>query len=123
MHISIALALAVKEDMERPSMESNQVGHLRPATGVTPLPVKEIVGSNQHIIPATQRFSRYFNTTHLFRAYSDSDDLYFGDYKDDFDQKYLPFLDRCNQAKIYSDEDRLLVFPIMLTHHAKIYYF
>lgn len=42
MHIFTALALAVEDKMGWPSMKTDQVKQLRPATGVAPLPVEKI---------------------------------------------------------------------------------
>lgn len=68
MHIFTALALAVEETLEWASMKTDQVKHLRPAAEIAPLLVD--------------------NTPNLFKAYSDNEDKYFSNPKDDFDHEY-----------------------------------
>lgn len=100
MYISITLVLAVEEVVEWRFMEMDQVKHFRLGAEVTSLPVEEIVVSKQHIDPAPHNFSRQSHTPHLFKLYSDNDDKYSGDPKDNFDKKYSYFQDDVTKLRL-----------------------
>lgn len=123
MHVFIALASAVEEELDWPNLEPDLVNHVRSEGNAAPFPIEEFVRSKFQNDPAPRRFSRYSNTPHLFKAYSDNDDKYSSDPNDDFDQKYSLFLDRCNQADIDSEEDRRKAFSIVLTGDARKFHF
>lgn len=71
----------------------------------------------------SSRSSNYTNAPHLFKAYSDSNDKYNGDPKDDFDQNFSLFVEHCEQANIDHEKDRRKGFSIMLSGAALKYYF
>lgn len=62
------------------------------------------------------------NMANLFKAYSNDSDKYSGATTDNFERKFMLFLERCDQAAIPND-DRHRAFSIMLIGNARQYYF
>lgn len=127
------------EDLEKPSKQATlssqqkqtKIGDLdeekdNNAVDVHVARVDE-VPYNTGIHPAEQsdtasRPLRRSNMANLFKAYSGDDDKYSGGTTDNFERKFLLFLERCDQADILN-EDRNRAFSIMLTGHARQFYF
>lgn len=58
----------------------------------------------------------------LFKAYGGEHDKFSGSTVDNFDRKFMLFVERCDQADIPA-EDRHRAFSMMLTGHARQFYF
>lgn len=68
------------------------------------------------------RTGRPRQMANLLKAYGNDSDKYSGSTTDNFERKYMLFLERCNQADI-TKEDRHRAFSIMLIGNARQYYF
>lgn len=67
------------------------------------------------------RFIKKAGYLGLFEAYSRDGEEYSGTINDDFEQKFVLFLERCDQSDV-ADDDRAQGFLIVLTKVACLYF-
>lgn len=127
------------DDPEKPSKTSSQAAlqqHAKPGTGIEwdhQADLKELVVSNENKASESKArpseksdaishpFERS-NMANLFEAYSGNDDKYSGGTANNFERKFLLFLERYDLADI-SSEDRHRAFSNMLSGHIGQFYF
>lgn len=128
VQMSIALFEAVHEDLAWPEDEQHNIHNSNNSRNVNNLNQIDAQGQIRNSISnegsrtnRTQVFrSSYLGT--LFKAYNNASDCYSGNTEDNFDRKFLLFLERCDQSGIPISE-RHRAFSIMLSSNARQYYF
>lgn len=82
-----------------------------------------IVAENDNVIEnATYCSWRPGSMANLFKAYGNNTDKFNGSNMDSFEQKFMLFVERCDQADI-PDGERHRAFLMILIRHARQYYF